>query len=469
MATSSPDVPVLDSSTPESNLRTVLPSADDVAASLDAADAVPVGPGAAQSTTAKSAPKVDLAGLDVDGLTALMATLGQKAFRARQIFAWIHEKRVVDVDAMTDLPIALREKLKSQASVARPVVDDVRVAADGTRKYQLLTSDGHVVEAVWIPHASGPGRHALCISSQVGCAMGCRFCATASLKLTRHLGAGEIAGQVYAVLADLDENLPEDPPLPPSKMKFRYDPEPDQDDRGTEGDHNDDGDDIDSRAFGDDEEVDPRGVRRKRRIQNIVYMGMGEPLHNVENVVGSIKLLTNTGGLGLSPRRLTVSTSGVVSALPRLGDETGVHLAISLNATENETRAAIMPVTKRWDLEALLDAVKAFPADRRRRVTYEYVLLKDINDTDDDARRLAKLLAGQRTKVNLIPFNPHPLSPYERPTDDRVDAFRRILDRANVEAFVRTTRGLDIDAACGMLGAKKLEAARKGALPIITA
>jgi 23S rRNA (adenine2503-C2)-methyltransferase len=286
---------------------------------------------------------------------------------------------------------------------------------------------------------------------------GCRFCATASLKLTRHLTAGEIAGQVYAVIDDLEANLPEDPPLPSSKLKHRYDHDADDDavDDGTEG--------VDRGA-----DREPVAGRRRRRVHNIVYMGMGEPLHHLEGVIGSVGLLTHGRGVGLSPRRITVSTSGVVSALPRLGAETNVNLAISLNGTTDEVRGEIMPVNKRWNIQTLLEAVAAFPSDRRRHVTFEYVMLAGVNDTDDDARRLARLLKGQKGKVNLIPFNPHPLSAFGRPDDARVDAFRRILDAAHIENFVRTTRGLDIDAACGMLGAKKLEAARKEGLPIVS-
>jgi 23S rRNA (adenine2503-C2)-methyltransferase len=396
--------------------------------------------------------RVDVLSLDEAGLAALVASLGEKSFRARQMFAWLHDKRVTQLEAMTDLSQALRSKLVERARIARPVVDDVKVASDGTRKYQLLTYDGHVIESVWIPHASGPGRHALCISSQVGCAMGCRFCATASLKLTRHLGPGEIAGQVYAVIDELEANLPEDPPLPSSKLKHRYDHEVD--------------DDLDGVDRGVDREGSVPG-RRRRRVHNIVYMGMGEPLHNLDGVIGSIGLLTHGRGLGLSPRRITVSTSGVVSALPRLGEETNVNLAISLNGTTDEVRAEIMPVNKRWNIQTLLEAAAAFPSDRRRHVTFEYVMLAGVNDGDDDARRLARLLKGQKGKVNLIPFNPHPLSAFGRPDDARVDAFRRILDAGHIENFVRTTRGLDIDAACGMLGAKKLEAARQQGLPIV--
>jgi 23S rRNA (adenine2503-C2)-methyltransferase len=396
---------------------------------------------------------VDLASLSEAALGELMGAWGEKPFRARQVFAWLHEKRVTSTAAMTDLSQPLRERLATAGRVLRPVVDDVRIAGDGTRKYQLKTHDGHVIESVWIPHASGPGRHALCISSQVGCAMGCGFCATAALGLTRHLAPGEIVGQVYAVLDDLDRNLPTDPVLPSSKLRWRYDADADAD--------------ADAEHDNDDVAQAPAGPRLKpRRIQNIVYMGMGEPLHNLDHVIESIRLLTHARGHGLSPRRITVSTSGVVSALPRLGEDTAVHLAISLNATTNDTRRAIMPVTKRWDIEALLAACAAFPLERRRRITFEYVLLRDVNDSDEDARRLAMLLRGQRSKVNLIPFNAHPLSPFARPSDDRVESFRSILDRAGLSCFVRTTRGLDIDAACGMLGAKKLETAR-ASLPVV--
>jgi 23S rRNA (adenine2503-C2)-methyltransferase len=395
---------------------------------------------------------VDLASMNEREIEAFVAQLGEKPFRGKQVFAWLHGKRVASTAAMTDLPASLRETLSARAAVWRPVVDDVKVAADGTRKYQLKTHDGHIIESVWIPHASGPGRHALCISSQVGCAMGCAFCATAALNLTRHLLPGEIVGQVYAVLDELDRNQPEDPPLPSSKLRWRYDPEADADDTRDDGD-------APAR-----EAAAPR--LKPRRIQNIVYMGMGEPLHNLDNVIASIGTLTHAKGYGLSPRRITVSTSGMVSALDRLGKETGVHLAISLNATTNDVRKQIMPVTKRWDLQALLGACAAFPLERRRRITFEYVMLAGVNDTDDDARRLVELMRGQRSKVNLIPFNAHPLSPFARPSDERVEAFRAILDRAGLSCFVRTTRGLDIDAACGMLGAKKLETAR-ASLPVV--
>lgn len=364
--------------------------------------------------------RVDLLSLDRPALDAFVRELGEKPFRAKQVFRALHTRQVAGFDEMTDLSKALRERLGEVAALARPVIEDVRVAQDGTRKYQLTTHDGHTIESVYIPDASGPGRNALCVSSQVGCAMACTFCATAALKLKRHLSPGEIAGQLYAVTADL-------------------------------------------RRAGVLVEAD--GVRAGA-VTNIIYMGMGEPLHNYAGVVGSILLLTHEDGPNMSPRRLTVSTSGLVPAITRLGEDTDVHIAISLNATTDEVRDQVMPVNRRWKIADLLDACRAFPLKARRRITFEYVMLAGVNDSDDDARRLVTLLDGFRAKVNLIPFNPHPLSPFERPSGNRVAAFQGILQAAHVSTFVRTTRGLDIDAACGMLGAKKLEAAR-GRLPVV--
>jgi 23S rRNA (adenine2503-C2)-methyltransferase len=374
---------------------------------------------------------IDLVALQRDEIEELVRSLGERPFRARQIFAWLHQRNVMALEDMTDLPKALRAKLAGL--VRAPVVDDVRRALDGTRKYSLRTFDGHVIEAVYLPHASGPGKNALCISSQVGCAMGCTFCATASMKLARHLSPGEIVGQLYAVLADLDKGATTDAMAAP---------------------------------FDDDvEDEDQAAGAPKRRIQNIVFMGMGEPLHNIDGVLASIKLLTHPQGQGMSPRRITVSTSGLVPAMARLGRESAVHLAVSLNATTDDVRREIMPVDKRWNIAALLEACRAFPLKPRRRITFEYVLLSDVNDGDDDARRLVKLVGPLQCKVNLIPYNPHPLSPFTRPDDARVESFRAILDRSHVSCFVRTTRGLDIDAACGMLGAKKLALAREAMKP----
>jgi len=359
---------------------------------------------------------VDLLSLDRRAMDAFVDELGEKRFRAGQIHRWLHQKGARSFDEMTDLKKDLRVRLAERARIDLPVIESVRTSTDGTRKYQLKTSDGHTIEAVYIPRASGPTRNALCVSSQIGCAMGCTFCATAAIRLVRHLTPGEIVGQYHAVTRDLVENGLSGPP--------------------------------------------PVNGKPPRPITNIVYMGMGEPLHNFEGVVRSIRLLTDSDGPELSPRRITVSTSGVVTGIARLGAETDVHIAISLNGTDDATRTRVMPVNKKWNLEALLEACRRFPLARRRRITFEYVMLKDVTDRDEDAHRLKGLLEGLRTKVNLIPFNAHPLSPYARPDDERVARFRAILERAGLSVFVRTTRGDDIDAACGMLGAKKLEAER---------
>jgi 23S rRNA (adenine2503-C2)-methyltransferase len=360
---------------------------------------------------------VDLCSLDLQGVSEWMATLGEKPYRARQIFRWLHERGAESFDQMTDLKKALRDRLKESACIIWPTIEDVRVSEDGTRKYQMRTFDDQLIESVYIPRASGPDRNALCISSQVGCALGCRFCATAALKLKRHLHPGEIVGQYHAVLRDLASLEPES--------------------------------EIDSED------------RAPRPVTNIVYMGMGEPLHNYAGVVQSIRLFTAQDGPHLSPRRLTVSTSGMVPAIKQLGEETNVHIAISLNASTDEVRSEIMPINKRWNIAALLEACQSFSLDRRRRITFEYVMLDGINDDEADAHRLIKLLKSLRPKVNLIPFNPHPLSGYARPSSERVEAFRQILEEGHLSVFVRTTRGDDIDAACGMLGAKKLEAIRQ--------
>ena len=389
----------------------------------------------------------DLLSLNATEIETLVRAHGERPFRSKQLYGWLHQRFAVSFDEMTDLPKAFRARLAEVAALRAPVVDEVRVAADGTRKYSLRTFDGHFIEAVWIPHASGPGKNALCISSQVGCAMGCTFCATASLKLLRNLSPGEIVGQLYAVSRELAASAVET-----RAPRERFDDE--------DGDDEDDGDASSGTGMG-------TRTGTFRPVQNIVFMGMGEPLHNVDGVIAAISLLTDPRGQGMSPRRITVSTSGLVPAIARLGTETDVHLAVSLNATTDDVRMEIMPVDKRFNIAMLLDACRAFPLKPRRRITFEYVLLAGVNDTDDDARRLVALVRDIKAKVNLIPYNPHPLSSFARPAPERVEAFRAILDRAHISCFVRTTRGLDIDAACGMLGAKKLEAARKGALPVV--
>jgi 23S rRNA (adenine2503-C2)-methyltransferase len=340
----------------------------------------------------------DLRALTKSELDAFVLDLGLPAYRAKQIFRWLHQKGVRGFEEMTDLPESLRSTLKADAEIGSLEIAKKEVAKDGTRKYALRTSKGDVVEAVFIPDASSPGRNTLCISSQVGCAIDCKFCLTASLGLLRNLGSGEIVEQVTRVKEDLARE-------------------------------------------GSDE-----------TIGNIVMMGMGEPLQNYSHVVEALKTMTSLDSHHISPRRITVSTAGLAPRIPRLGKDIPVNLAVSLNATTDEVRDRIMPINKTYNIRTLLDAVRSFPLPERRRITFEYVLLSGVNDSDEDARRLVGLLRSFRAKVNLIPFNEHPYSEFKRPSEARVDRFQNILSTAGLSAFVRTPRGDDISAACGQLG-----------------
>lgn len=327
----------------------------------------------------------------------MIAELGQPAYRAKQIFRWLHLRGARSFEEMTDLPQDLRADLSRAARIESLEIARCERARDGTRKYALRASNGDVVEAVFIPDASAEGRNTLCISSQVGCAIDCKFCLTASLGLLRNLSSGEIVEQVTRVKEDLSQG-------------------------------------------------------GEQKIHNIVMMGMGEPLQNYASVVESLRVLTSQDGHHFSTRRITVSTAGLAPRIPRLGRDIKVNLAVSLNATTDEVRDRIMPINKRWNIRALLDACREFPLPERRRITFEYVLLRDVNDTDDDAARLVQLLRPLRSKVNLIPFNEHPYSPFARPSPERIQRFQRIVGDAGLSVFLRTPRGDDISAACGQLG-----------------
>jgi len=355
----------------------------------------------------------DLRSLSLEELSALIGRLGEKSYRAKQLYSWLHKKGAASLAAMTDLPKALREKLSSE-KLTTLTIDAVQQSCDGTRKYRLRTHDGKLIEAVYMPDEAGPEgfdpdatdddaptrvRRTLCVSTQVGCAMGCGFCMTATMGLVRNLSAGEICDQVYRVNEDL-------------------------------------------RA---------QGIVSERPLTNLVYMGMGEPLHNYQSVLRSLQLLLSEDGANFSHRHITVSTSGLVPNILRFGDETQVKLAVSLNATTDEQRAKLMPVDKKWDIAALMDAVRRFPAKQGRRVTFEYVLLRGVNDSDDDAGRLADLLRGLQAKVNLIPYNENPGLGFGDPGTERVQAFRELLVSRGVTALVRKNRGRDIAAACGQL------------------
>jgi 23S rRNA (adenine2503-C2)-methyltransferase len=380
----------------------------------------------------------DLRSLSLEELARLVETLGEKPFRAKQLFRWLHYKGAASLAEMTDLPKGLREGLSREMRLTTLAQDAVQVSRDGTRKYRFRTWDGKLIESVYMPDEPGEQpfetdedeegaarskrvRRTLCVSTQVGCAMGCGFCLTATMGLVRNLSAGEIADQVYRVNADLrvlGETAREELARAAPGGKTRK----------------------------AEAAIDPL-----RPLTNLVYMGMGEPLHNYESVKRSLELLLHPDGANFSHRHVTVSTSGLVPNIQRLGEETQVKLAVSLNATTDEQRAKLMPVDKKWNIAALLDACRKFPMKTGRRITFEYVLLRGVNDTDADAERLADLLEGLPAKVNLIPYNENPGLGFRDPGVERVSAFRRALEQRGLTAMVRKNRGRDISAACGQL------------------
>ena len=329
--------------------------------------------------------------------------MGLPGFRGRQIFAAIFARRAREFATVHSLPKQLRQNFAQRFSLQRPHIDRRQIAVDGTRKYRFVAPDTCAFEAVYIPVVGGTRTNTLCISSQTGCAVGCKFCYTASLRRNRNLSAAEIVGQVVAVQDDVD-------------------------------------------ALGG-----------QARVTNIVFMGMGEPLLNFDNVVQAAQILLHARGLQFSGRRVTLSTSGIVPRIRSLGalyaqGTLPLQLAISLNATTDAVRDHIMPINKKWPIAQLIAALRDFPLLPRRRFTIEYVLLGGLNDTDDDARRLVTLLEGLAVKVNLLPLNPHDRTPFCPPTSARLHAFQNILRRAGLHALVRTARGQDISAACGQLG-----------------
>jgi 23S rRNA (adenine2503-C2)-methyltransferase len=330
-------------------------------------------------------------------VTELLASWGEKPFRARQLYRWIHQRGATTFAEMSDLSRGLRERLTAEATIPHLALDLEQVSLDGTIKYRWRTEDGKFIESVYMPSAD---RRTLCVSTQVGCAMGCRFCATGTLGLLRQLSASEIVAQVHAANKDLRTR------------------------EGTPG---------------------------LRPLSNLVFMGMGEPLHNFENLKRALDLLESEDGPNFSHRHITVSTVGLVPMIERFALETRVKLAISLNASDDATRDRIMPVNRRWNIGELLAAVRRFPLRQGRRVTFEYVLMEGVNDSDQDAHRLAAMLQGLAVKVNLIQYNDNPGLGFASTQDSRAEVFRRILDEAHVAAFLRANRGRDIAAACGQL------------------
>jgi 23S rRNA (adenine2503-C2)-methyltransferase len=347
---------------------------------------------------------VELVGLSKEQIRSDLEAAGlepkQAKLRAKQLWHWIYNRGVTHFANMSDVAKPQRGWFAERFVISRPEVVEAQVSSDGTRKWLLKTHDGHDFEMVFIPDAD---RGTLCVSSQVGCTLNCRFCATGTMALVRNLEPAEIVGQVMLARDALGEW--------PSQ---------------------------------------PEG----RMLTNIVMMGMGEPLYNFDNVRDALKIVMNGDGLGLSRRRITLSTSGVVPMMARAGEEIGVNLAVSLHAVTKEIRDEIVPLNRKYGIDQLLEACAAYPgANNARRITFEYVMLKDKNDSDDHARELVRLLRHYRlpAKVNLIPFNPWPGARYESSTNERIRSFSNIVFEAGISAPVRTPRGRDIDAACGQL------------------
>ena len=349
---------------------------------------------------------MNLVGMTRDQMRAALIEVGtpekQAKMRVGQIWQWIYHWGVRDFDAMTNLAKPYRAMLQENFVVALPEVVTKQVSEDGTRKYLVRIAGGHEVEVVYIPEED---RGTLCISSQVGCTLTCSFCHTGTQKLVRNLTTAEIIGQVLVARDDLGEW-----PVP----------------------------------------GEPKN--ETRLLSNIVLMGMGEPLYNFENVRDAMKIAMDPDGIQLSRRRITLSTSGVVPEIARTAQEIGCQLAISFHATEDATRDILVPINKRWNIEELLDALKAYPkASNSERITFEYVMLDGINDSDEDAHRLVKLIEGIPAKINLIPFNEWPSAPYKRSSNNRIRAFANIIYNAGYATPIRTPRGEDIMAACGQL------------------
>ena len=339
-----------------------------------------------------TADRTDLADLERPALEVALAARGHPRFHARQIFRWMYRRGVADVEAMTDLPLELRAALARDFTLTTPVLAHRETSIDGTEKFLLRLADRRHIESVFIPDTPAM---TFCISTQVGCAMACAFCLTGKMGLVRNLTAAEIVGQVRVLAGALN--------------------------------------------------------MRDTRF-NIVLMGMGEPLHNYDETMKALRILADEHGFDMSPRRITLSTVGLLPALERLAAEPVMpNLAISLHAPTDLQRGELVPINRKYGVDDIIEACKRFPLKRRSRITFEYVLLAGVNDSPQDARRLAKLVAGVKSKVNLIPLNAAAGIPFERPSDEAIDRFARIVSEHGVDVSVRKSRGRDIRAACGQL------------------
>jgi len=350
--------------------------------------------------------RVDIKSLTLAEIETALAGMGSEAFRARQIYKWLWQKGVTDFAEMTNISKSVRVALAERFRIPTLESAGMHKSKDGTVKFLWRTDDGHAIESVLIPD-DGTGaarddrppeageRITLCVSTQVGCAMACTFCLTGDLGLKRNLRPSEIANQPLQVRATLGEGV---------------------------------------------------------RITNVVMMGMGEPLHNYDNLVAALKTYLDEDALGFSHRKITVSTVGLVPAMRRLSDDAPVNLAVSLNASTEDQRREVMPITRKYSLQELLDACRELPIPHHKRITFEYVMMAGFNDSLEDAARLVKLLRGIKSKVNLIPYNENPDRDIKRPSDAQVRAFQHLMVTRGVQCSVRSTRGIDVSAACGQLG-----------------
>jgi 23S rRNA (adenine2503-C2)-methyltransferase len=341
--------------------------------------------------TNATATVVDLKNLTPGALVDFLAGMGKEKFRADQVLRWVYQRGIADFSAMTDLAKSFREDLTRRAIISEFTQETVEISADGTRKFLFRLDDGRSVETVLIPMEGG--RNTLCISTQVGCAMQCSFCLTGTFGLERNLTTSEIVNQVCA-------------------------------------------------------------VRRDYPVDNIVLMGMGEPLHNLDNVIDALQILYAPAGFDYGPRKVTLSTSGLVPQMYELGRRIKVNLAVSLNATTDEVRDQLMPINRRYPLQELMRACREFPLAPRQRITFEYILIRGVNDSPADAKRLVRLLHGVKAKVNLIPFNEHSGSSCQAPDEQAMRAFQTYLLDRNIVAIRRAGKGQDISAACGQLKGK---------------
>ncbi len=370
--------------------------------------AVCAGNGLTSGKDSKTDGRVPLIGLDRESFESTLVRLGEPSFRAKQLWHWLYYQGARTFGEMTTLPRALRTRLSDSCNIDRPSVSRLQLSEDGARKWLIQFSDGQEVECVHIPEED---RGALCMSSQVGCTLTCNFCYTGTQKLVRNLDSGEIINQ-FLIARDTIGEWP--------------------------------------------------SPKNGRMISNIVMMGMGEPLYNFDNVARALQIIMDGEGIALSRRRITLSTAGVIPFIQRCGRELGVNLAVSLHAVNDEIRNQLVPINKKYPIKELLDSCRRYPSGRNsRRITFEYVMLKGVNDSDADARALVRLLEGIPAKVNLIPFNAWPGAPYECSSNNRMHSFADIVNNGGYSAPIRVPRGRDILAACGQLKSESERARRR--------